>query len=433
MHTELPTEETNSSAETSVSKGYKQTKLGWIPKDWSTPKIEDVFQFLKTSSYSRKQLNYDQGDVFYIHYGDIHATYKKTILDFEKEVLVPRINKEVKLPNNVDFLKDGDVVIADASEDYEGIGEAIEMMNLNGRKVISGLHTFALRDTDRKTVKGFRAYIFKSYKVKRALKTIATGSKVYGISKGNVQKFNIILPPLSEQQKIAQILSTWDKAIALQEQLIAEKQALKKGLMQELLTGKKRFPGFTEEWEVVKLEEVCDFKNGKGHEQNIDAAGKFVVVNSKFISSNGFVRKHTNSQISPLHKNDIVMVMSDVPNGRALAKCYLIDENEKFSLNQRICALTPKNINTKFLYYQLNRNKYYLKFNDGLGQTNLKKKEVLNCPILVPSPNEQEKIVQVIEASNDSLTSLNVVLDNMKKQKQGLMQQLLTGEKRVNV
>ena len=203
--------------------------------------------------------------------------------------------------------------------------------------------------------------------------------------------------------------------------------------MQRLLTGKKRFPGFEEEWEVVKLEDVCDFKNGKGHEKSIDPTGQYVVVNSKFISTDGSVRKYTKKQASPLFKNNIVMVMSDVPNGKALAKCYLIDEDNRYSLNQRICSLTSININTKFLYYQLNRNKFYLKFNDGLSQTNLKKKEVLGCPIVVPQMEEQEKIVSVIEASGESLKLMQEAVKDMIQQKQGLMQQLLTGEKRVKI
>tara|TARA_R110002051_G_scaffold13808_1_gene45552 strand:+ start:13321 stop:14604 length:1284 start_codon:yes stop_codon:yes gene_type:complete len=421
----------NNTDTTPIKTRYKN-KLGAIPDGWTTPKISDVFQFINTTSFSRNQLNYDaDNDLYYIHYGDIHATYKKPLLDFEIETNVPKLNSDVILPSTIQYLKDGDVIIADASEDYEGVGEAIEIKNLNGKTAISGLHTFALRDIENQTVAGFRTYIFKNPNVKKALKTIATGSKVYGVSKGNIQKFKIVLPTIPEQQKIANILNTWDKAISAQEKLIREKQKLKNGLMQQLLTGKKRFDGFKDEWKQVRLDDVCDFKNGKGHEQFIDEDGQYVVVNSKFISSDGRVRKYTKAQASPLLKDSIVMVMSDVPNGKALAKCYLIEEDEKFSLNQRICSLTANNVNTKFLYYQLNRNRFYLKFNDGLSQTNLKKKEVLGCPILLPSLAEQEKIVLAIEASADILNKVEAGLKNVITQKQGLMQQLLTGVKRV--
>lgn len=415
-----------------IEPGYKSTKLGMIPNEWSTLTIPEVFKFLRTTSFSRSQMNYDDNEgVFCIHYGDIHATYQRPILDFNENDDIPKINDSMKLPATYDLLEDGDLIIADASEDYEGIGSAIELTNVNNRKVLSGLHTFAFRDYKSKTVDGFRSYLFKNPQVKKALKIIATGSKVYGVSKGNLEKFKIVLPTISEQQKIAKILSTWDKAITIQIQLIVAKETLKKGLMQLLLTGKKRFVGFYDEWKEVKLRDVVDFKNGKAHEQNISENGDFVVVNSKFISTNGVVRKYTDSQTAPLFENDIVMVMSDVPNGRALAKCYIIEKNDKYSLNQRICSLTSKGINHTFLLNQLNRNKYYLKFNDGIGQTNLKKKEVLACPIYLPSRAEQNKIAKVLIKVNSEIDLLKQRLIQLQDQERGLMKGLLTGAVRV--
>jgi type I restriction enzyme S subunit len=88
----------------------------------------------------------------------------------------------------------------------------------------------------------------------------------------------------------------------------------------------------------MKLGEIADFRNGKGHEKAIAEDGKFIVVNSKFISTNGQVVKFTNQQISPLYIEDILIVMSDLPNGKALAKCFLVDENNRYTLNQRIGA-----------------------------------------------------------------------------------------------
>lgn len=148
-------------------------------------------------------------------------------------------------------------------------------------------------------------------------------------------------------------------------------------------------------WETKTLGELCEFENGKAHENSIDENGKFIVVNSKFISSDGKVKKFSNTAISPLEKDTIVMVMSDVPNGKAIAKCYYINENNKFTLNQRICSLKTKSILPKYLFYQLNRNPFYLKFDNGVSQTNLRKADVLNCPISYPtSLEEQTKIAE---------------------------------------
>ena len=150
-------------------------------------------------------------------------------------------------------------------------------------------------------------------------------------------------------------------------------------------------------WEVKKLGEVCQFFNGKAHEKHIVPNGNFVVVNSKFISTDGSIRKFIAQQMSPLFRGDIAMVMSDVPNGKALAKCYIVNEDDKYSLNQRICAIRTTEFSILFLYYQLNRHPYLLAFNNGENQTNLRKNDILNCPLCKPPLPEQKRIVAILE------------------------------------
>lgn len=403
-----------------------------LPQGWSSLPINEVFEFIGTSSFSRNDLDYeaDENSIYNIHYGDIHATYKNAVLDFDTETRIPVLKDHIKSSTN--FLEEGDLIIADASEDYEGVGEALEVYNIANKKVLAGLHTFALRDKDSKTAHGYRAYLFKNPEVKKRLKTIATGSKVYGISKGNLEKFKITLPPVPEQQKIAKILATWDNAIALQQKLIFNKNENKKAVMKNLLTGKLRFRGFTELWKLKSLEEVASFKNGKGHETIVVENGDYIVVNSKFISAEGNVVKFTNQNLSPLLINDITLVMSDIPNGKALAKCFLIEEDNKYSLNQRICSLKAENgTDSKFLFYMLNRNQYFLAFNNGVSQTNLRKDEVLECPLMMPSIDEQIKIASFLNKLDKEIRILKYELIYYQKQKQGLMQQLLTGKMRV--
>ena len=131
-------------------------------------------------------------------------------------------------------------------------------------------------------------------------------------------------------------------------------------------------------WEIKKLGEVCEFYNGQAHENNIADNGRYILINSKFISSDATSFKRTNDALFPLKKSDIVMVMSDVPNGKALAKCFLVDKNDTYTLNQRICAIRTKHFDLKFLLYQLNRHKSLLEFNNGENQTNLRKNDILN-------------------------------------------------------
>lgn len=403
-----------------------------IPQGWTIKPINQVFEFISTSSFSRNEIDYEIDDesIYYIHYGDIHATYKNAVLDFDTEARIPVLKKEIK--SSINYLEEGDLIIADASEDYEGVGEALELFNIKDKKAIAGLHTFALRDKNNDTAHGYRAYLFKNPEVKKRLKTIATGSKVYGISKGNLEKFKIILPPLPEQQKIAKILATWDKAIKLQQQLVDNKKQYKKAVMEKLLTGEVRFKGFSERWRLKSLDELAIFKNGKGHETVVDENGEFIIVNSKFISTEGNVVKRTNHNLSPLNKNEIALVMSDIPNGKALAKCYFIDEDDRYSLNQRICSLKSKTgVDSKFLFYLLNRNQYFLGFNNGVSQTNLRKDEVLECPLMTPTIEEQQKIASFLSKLDREIFALENELLSFQKQKQGLMQQLLTGKIRV--
>ena len=152
-------------------------------------------------------------------------------------------------------------------------------------------------------------------------------------------------------------------------------------------------------WEVNIIGNLAEFYNGVAHEGSISEDGQYDVINSKFISTQGGIRKHCDSQIFPLMKNDIVMVMSDVPNGKALAKCYLIETSDKYTLNQRICAFRNYNcFKPIFLYYYLNRHPYYLRFDDGNGQTNLRKNDVLNCPVYIPPLTLQQEFADKIEA-----------------------------------
>ncbi len=156
-------------------------------------------------------------------------------------------------------------------------------------------------------------------------------------------------------------------------------------------------------WEIKTLGESCEFYNGKAHENHIDDNGSFIVVNSKFISSDGAKAKKTCHNLFPLYKNDIVMVMSDVPKGKALAKCYLIEEDNKYSLNQRICVIRSNKFDTKFLYYHLNRHPYLLSFDNGGNQTNLRKDDILKCPLYVPPLPEQKRIVAIADEAFEGI------------------------------
>ncbi len=253
-----------------VRPGYKRTEVGVIPEDWEVKTIDDLFAFLSTSSCSRSDLN-ENGEVFYIHYGDIHTKWDYR-LDFDLDS-VPLIMKEkVK---NATLLADGDLVLVDASEDEEGSGKGVEVVNLKGRSAVAGLHTIALRCKSNELADGFKAYIQSMSVVRNQIRRLITGLKVFGISKTNLASVIIVFPPLPEQRAIAAVLSDVDALIAALDRLIAKKCAIKQGAMQQLLTGKTRLPGFSGAWEVKRLGDVCKITTGSKDVNEGNPNGEF--------------------------------------------------------------------------------------------------------------------------------------------------------------
>lgn len=188
-----------------------------------------------------------------------------------------------------------------------------------------------------------------------------------------------------------------------------------------------RFPEFQGEWEEYTLQDVVTFSNGKAHENCVNDDGDYILVNSKFVSTNGQVQKRVTSQLSPLHKSQFVMVMSDLPNGKALAKCFYVEEDNKYTLNQRVCSFTSNDGNvSRFLMYQINRNKYYLRFDDGINQTNLKKSEVLSCPVFIPIVREQEKIATLLCKIDERIATQNKIIEKLQSLIKGLVDELMT-------
>ena len=262
---------------------------------------------------------------------------------------------------------------------------------------------------------------------------------VPSLSKTTIGEINVFVPvgkkgELKEQQKIADCLSSLDELIEATAQKVETLKEHKKGLMQRLFPaeGKNvpdlRFPEFQEqatEWQSTLLGAVVDYENGRAHENEIDDEGDFIVVNSKFISTDGEVVKRTNTPYCLADKEDILMVLSDVPNGRAIAKCFFVDQSGVYTVNQRICRLRSKNVNSKLLFYLINRNPYFLSFDDGVKQTNLKKSEVLECPLMIPSsPIEQQKIADLLSSIDDLIIATEQRIKSLEKHKKGLMQQL---------
>ncbi len=209
------------------------------PKDnWAMKKLGDILTFSGGYSASREQLS-NEG-FCYLHYGDIHGA-KKTFINVKNEYTeIPKLNILLKNVSPKSLLNDGDIVFVDASEDDEGTSRHLIVKNPDGIPYISGLHTIVAKSTDDLLDNDFKRYCFQTKVVKSQFKFYAVGTKVSGISKTNIAKIEIAIPPKSEQTRIAAILSDTDAEIEALERKLAKYRMIKQGMMQELLTGKTR-------------------------------------------------------------------------------------------------------------------------------------------------------------------------------------------------
>ena len=169
----------------------------------------------------------------------------------------------------------------------------------------------------------FLKHLFRSSELRKKLIKTASGVTRFNVSKEKMRKIEIPIPPLNIQNEIVYILDNFTELTA---ELTARK--IQNDYYRNLLLN---FESTCTEW--VTLNEVMTFKNGVGHKKSVNESGDFIIVNSKFISTNGQIAKHTSEQLCPLFVDDILMVMSDLPNGKALAKCFLVEKDNLYSLN----------------------------------------------------------------------------------------------------
>ena len=256
----------------------------------------------------------------------------------------------------------------------------------------AGNSCYSIKINDPKELDWNYIYYYLKSNQTRLIGEQQTGS-IPAVSKKQIYNIEIPVPPLPIQEEIVRILDHFTE-------LTAELQAELQARQEQFEHYNNRLLSFDDDIPKMKLNDVVTFMNGKGHEKYIEDKGAYIVVNSKFISTAGKVIKYSNSQISPLYKDMILMVMSDLPNGKALAKCFVVDADNKYTLNQRIGAFTMRDknlITTRFLYYILDRNKQLLSYDNGVDQTNLRKGDILNIIIPIPPLSEQQRIVSILD------------------------------------
>lgn len=385
-------------------------------KIWTERKLGSLFSFHRSLSASRAQL----GDIGipYLHYGDIHKT-GKTNFDPEKDEL-PKLDYRENAERYL--LKNGDIVFVDASEDRKDVSRFCVIKNKNDIPFLAGLHTVVARPTSSELNINFSEFLFQSDDFKRQVSILANGMKVFGVSKDILSNIVIHYPEnTTEQEKIAEILGAWDLAIEKLTALIEQKKLLKKGLMQRLLTGKQRLPGFSEQWKKVRLGEICKITTGK-----LDANA--MVENGQY---NFFTCAKEVHLIDKYAFDKEALLISG--NGANVG--YIHYYKGKFNAYQRTYVL-----------YDFSQNIFLIKYilDQFLSNRIEKEKKAGNTPYIVldtlakmninlPPLSEQKAIADILSKADEEIDLLTRKLSALKEQKTGLMQQLLTGQIRVKV
>jgi type I restriction enzyme S subunit len=276
----------------------------------------------------------------------------------------------------------------------------------------------------------------------------AWGTAQANISVPILREVPVVAPPFGEQQAIASFLDREtgkiDALVAKKERLIEllhEKRtavishAVTQGLNPNVLKKDSDIPWLgriPQHWEIKRLSTVCVFEQGKAHEPFVDDTGEFICVNSRFISTEGASAKFCTANLTPAKPNDILMVMSDLPNGRALAKAYFVNDARNYAVNQRVCRLTAHKAHPRFLFYQLNRNEFFLQHDDGANQTHLYNALFTKFPALLPPLGEQRTIADFLDRESSRLDALmakvRTAIERLQEYRTALISAAVTGQ-----
>ena len=271
---------------------------------------------------------------------------------------------------------------------------------------------------------------------------------MHHITKENMEKRFIPVPPLAEQRKIAEVLGVWDEAIEKQARLIEKLALRKRGLMQRLLSAKLRLPGFSEPWQKVKLGDIGDTYNGLSGKNKDDfeyGNAQFIpyinVFSNERIDTNnlGCVQIKPNEQQNTVKYGDIFFtVSSETPDEVGMASVLLEHLNSAY-LNSFCFGYRLNNFSTlnPFFAAYLFRTEHFRNYMSVLAQGstrfNISKKEVMKLKIDLPTIEEQTAIAEVLTAADREIELAKEKLERLRRQKRGLMQQLLTGKKRIKI
>ena len=314
--------------------------------------------------------------------------------------------------------------------EFEGVCSS-EIWVMNGKKVKND----------------FLFYLVQTEKFNQ-IANVSSGSKMPRADWNYMSEIPFDIPPLKEQEKIAEILTTWDEAITKQTELLRAKELQKKALMQKLLSGEVRFDGFSDKWEEVRLGEIGNSFNGLSGKTGEDfgiGEAKYITYKNIFDYSKIKLDIFENVQISNDEKQNLVQfgdifftVSSETPEEVGMSS-VLLDNVSNTYLNSFCFGYRLNNFNTldpyfaRFYFRSFQMRDKISRLAQGSTRFNLSKNEIMKLKIKLPSLPEQQKIAEVLSLADDEINLLKNELEELKLQKKALMQKLLTGQVRVKV
>ena len=368
--------------------------------EWQSINLADIFQYFGTNSFSREQLS-ESGILKNLHYGDIHKKYNSIVNENDE---ITSYVKDINYVNKYELLKNNDLIFADASEDYEGIGKAVEVVNVNNN-TISGLHTILARDNLNVFAPMFKGYYFNSPIVHNQIRVLANGFKVYGISKDSINKLNIKVPSINEQSKIANTLYLLDKKIELQSKKIEDLKLFKKGLSTTIFNSLRDF-------EEYKLGKLCNITTGK--------------LDANAMIDNGKYRFYTCAKEYSFVDKYAFDTEALLISGNGAYVGYIHYYKGRFNAYQRTYVLDNFSQNIQFIKCYLDENL--------AKRINSEKKEgntpyivlstLSDMVIKIPSKENQIKISNIINCHNKKIELEENRLLKLQEFKKGLMQSM---------
>lgn len=394
-----------------IPPGYKDSAVGIIPQEWEVATLGKLVSITSGESPSLFNLR-DVGKYPYIKVEDMN-------------------NCEKYQADSREYTDDERVVIAKGSIIFPKRGAAItnNKVRIAACQLYMDSNMMAITPND--LVCGDYLYFKITYE---QLFRIADTSTIPQINNKHIIPYKICLPPLAEQRKIAEILGVWDEAIEKQSQLIEKLELRKRALMQHLLTGRTRLPGFTAPWQKVKLGEIFKERNETKCEHlpllSI-TADRGVILQSE--SDKKDTSNDDKSKYKRICPNDIGYNTMRMWQGRSALSAI------EGIVSPAYTIVTPKvEVDPLFISELIKQPRVVYDFwthSQGLvGDTlNCKFHDFSQVKVAIPSLSEQKAIAEVLTTADDEIATHRKKLDVLRLQKRGLMQQLLTGKTRVKI